>query len=326
MTALLDIDNLSVFVNAPTGALQITHSVHLGIAEGETVCLVGESGSGKTMTAHAIMRLVEYRGGTIASGSIQLDGRNLASLSQKEMSALRGDRIGIIFQEPMTAFDPVWSIGEQIGEVLRRHRGLGRAAARDEAIRLLDRVRIPDAHVRVDQFPHQLSGGMRQRVMIAIAVACRPQLLLADEPTTALDGTIQAQVLALMQELKQQTSGSIMLITHNLGIVVETCDSVVIMYAGRLVERGSIERIFDHAAHPYTRGLLASLPSLAGDTGELYSIPGTVPSVADFERGCRFAPRCELRRDYCARELPPMTALAPEHGVACWVTGGGRTE
>jgi peptide/nickel transport system ATP-binding protein len=319
MTALLDIDNLSVFVDAPAGALQVTHSVNLSIAEGETVCLVGESGSGKTMTAHAIMRLVEYRGGTIASGSIRLDGRNLASLSQRDMSALRGDRIGIIFQEPMTAFDPVWSIGEQIGEVLRRHRGLGRSAARAEAIRLLDKVRIPDAHVRVDQFPHQLSGGMRQRAMIAMALACAPRLLIADEPTTALDVTIQAQVLKLLQELQAETGMAILLITHDLGIAAEMADRVVVMYAGRVVEDAPVERLFAHPVHPYTRGLLRSVVGAHLPRGtKLPAIPGGIPSLAEPPSGCRFHPRCPRASERCAVFTPPLEENSGGSRAACW--------
>ncbi|MDQ8728186.1 ABC transporter ATP-binding protein [Bradyrhizobium sp. LHD-71] len=319
MTALLNIDDLSVFVATTSGALQVTHSVHLGIGEGETVCLVGESGSGKTMTAHAIMRLVEYRGGTIASGSIRLDGRNLATLSQKEMSALRGDRIGIIFQEPMTAFDPVWSIGEQIGEVLRRHRGLGRAAAREESIHLLDRVRIPDAHMKVDQFPHQLSGGMRQRAMIAMALACAPRLLIADEPTTALDVTIQAQVLKLLQQLQAETGMAILLITHDLGIAAEMADRVVVMYAGRVVEDAPVERLFANPVHPYTRGLLRSVVGAHLPRGtRLTAIPGGIPSLAEPPSGCSFHPRCARASDRCTQAAPPLEERPGGGRAACW--------
>ncbi|MCL4744345.1 MAG: ABC transporter ATP-binding protein [Burkholderiaceae bacterium] len=297
-----------------------------GVPTGGVLGVVGESGCGKSMTALSVMRLLPSAA-VVQGGEILFNGENLLARSEAQMGEIRGRDIAMVFQEPMTSLNPVHAVGRQIEEVLRIHRsGMSAEERRNATIELLRQVGIANPQNRYTQYPHQLSGGMRQRVMIAIAVACRPQLLLADEPTTALDGTIQAQVLALMQNLKEQTRGSIMLITHNLGIVVETCDQVVIMYAGRIVERGTVERIFDHAAHPYTRGLLASLPSLAGDTGELHSIPGSVPSVADFERGCRFAPRCELRREYCAREVPPMTALSPEHAVACWVTGGGRSE
>ncbi|WP_051443767.1 ABC transporter ATP-binding protein [Afipia sp. P52-10] len=319
MTTLLDIEDLSVRVATSAGALQVTDSVHLAIGEGETVCLVGESGSGKTMTAHAIMRLIEYRGGTIAGGNIRLDGRNLASLSQKEMSALRGDRIGIIFQEPMTAFDPVWSIGEQIGEVLRRHRGLGRAAARDEAIRLLSRVRIPDPHMRVDQFPHQLSGGMRQRAMIAMALACEPRLLIADEPTTALDVTIQAQVLKLLQELQAETGMAILLITHDLGIAAEIADRVVVMYAGRVVEDAPVGRLFTNPAHPYTRGLLRSVVGAHLPRGaRLPAIPGSIPNLAEPPSGCRFHPRCPRASDRCVKTSPPLEERHGGSRAACW--------
>ena len=260
----------------------------------------------------------------VQGGEILFNGENLLAKTETEMEKIRGRDIAMVFQEPMTSLNPVHTVGRQIGEVFRIHRPeMGADERRTATIALLREVGIANPEQRCDQFAHQLSGGMRQRVMIAMAVACRPQILLADEPTTALDGTIQAQVLSLMQELKQQTKGSIMLITHNLGVVAETCSEVVIMYAGRIVESGTVEDIFDRPTHPYTRGLLASLPSLVGDSGELYSIPGSVPSVENFEAGCRFAPRCSLRRDHCSRVVPPLADVAIGHAVACWVTGAG---
>ena len=295
------------------------------VREGSVLGVVGESGCGKSMTALSVLRLLPTAA-VVHGGEILFNGENLLAKTEKEMEKIRGRDIAMVFQEPMTSLNPVHTVGQQIGEVLRIHRpAMGADERRQTTTALLRDVGIANPEQRCDQFPHQLSGGMRQRVMIAIAVACRPQILLADEPTTALDGTIQAQVLALMQELKQQTQGSIMLITHNLGVVAETCSEVVIMYAGRIVESGTIEDIFDRPTHPYTRGLLASLPSLVSDSGELYSIPGSVPTVENLEPGCRFAPRCSQRRDICTREVPVLADVAAGHAVACWVTGAGAT-
>ncbi len=295
------------------------------VREGSVLGVVGESGCGKSMTALSVLRLLPAAA-QVQGGEILFNGENLLAKSEAEMEKIRGRDIAMVFQEPMTSLNPVHSVGRQIAEVFRIHRPeMGADARRSATVALLREVGIANPEQRCDQFPHQLSGGMRQRVMIAIAVACRPQILLADEPTTALDGTIQAQVLSLMQELKQQTQGSIMLITHNLGVVAETCNEVVIMYAGRIVEIGSIGDIFDHPTHPYTRGLLASLPSLVADRGELYSIPGSVPSVENLEPGCRFAPRCSHRRDICTREVPALAEVSTGHAVACWVTGPGAT-
>ena len=295
------------------------------VREGSVLGVVGESGCGKSMTALSVLRLLPAAA-QVQGGEILFNGENLLAKTEAEMEKIRGRDIAMVFQEPMTSLNPVHSVGRQIAEVFRIHRPeMGADARRSATVALLREVGIANPEQRCDQFPHQLSGGMRQRVMIAIAVACRPQILLADEPTTALDGTIQAQVLSLMQELKQQTQGSIMLITHNLGVVAETCNEVVIMYAGRIVEIGSIGDIFDHPTHPYTRGLLASLPSLVADRGELYSIPGSVPSVENLEPGCRFAPRCSHRRDICTREVPALAEVSTGHAVACWVTGPGAT-
>ena len=296
------------------------------VREGSVLGVVGESGCGKSMTALSVLRLLPSAA-VVQGGEILFNGENLLAKTEAEMEKIRGRDIAMVFQEPMTSLNPVHTVGRQIGEVFRIHRPeMGADERRTATIDLLREVGIANPEQRCDQFAHQLSGGMRQRVMIAMAVACRPQILLADEPTTALDGTIQAQVLSLMQELKQQTKGSIMLITHNLGVVAETCSEVVIMYAGRIVESGSIGDIFDRPTHPYTRGLLASLPSLVADSGELYSIPGSVPSVENLEPGCRFAPRCSLRLDHCSRAVPPLVNVAPSHAVACWVTGAGTVQ
>ena len=298
-------------------------NLSFSVRKGGVLGVVGESGCGKSMAALSVLRLLPPAA-VVQGGEILFNGENLLDRSEAAMEQIRGRDISMVFQEPMTSLNPVHTIGRQISEVFRIHRpGMGAEERRKATIDLLREVGIANPDQRFEQYAHQLSGGMRQRVMIAMAVACRPQLLLADEPTTALDGTIQAQVLALMQELKQQTQGSIMLITHNLGVVAETCSEVVIMYAGRVVESGTINDIFDRPTHPYTRGLLASLPSLAMDGGELYSIPGSVPSVENFEPGCRFAPRCSSRRDICTRDVPPLAEVASGHAVACWVTGAG---
>ncbi|OWJ69176.1 ABC transporter ATP-binding protein [Inquilinus limosus] len=318
MDALLDIKALSVELPTQAGMLKAVDAIDLRIGAGETVCLVGESGSGKTLTALSIMRLIDHKGGRLARGEVRLDGRNLARLSQREMSDLRGRAIGIVFQEPMTAFDPVFTIGTQIAEVIVRHRGLGRAAARKEAIGLLQRVKIPDPHLRVDQYPHQLSGGMRQRAMIAMALACSPRLLIADEPTTALDVTIQAQILTLLKELQAETGMAILLITHDLGIAAEVADRVVVMYAGRVVEDAPVAELFARPAHPYARGLLQSVVGARVDRGRrLHSIRGTIPSLSHPPSGCRFHPRCPRATRQCAAEAPP---LRPEGArrVACW--------
>ena len=315
---ILDVDGLSVDLQAPAGSVRAVDAIRLGIAAGETVCLVGESGSGKTVTALSIMRLIDYKGGTLSEGEIRLDGRNLAALSQREMSDLRGRRIGIVFQEPMTALDPVFSIGAQIIEVLIRHRKLSRAAARLEAIALLKRVHIPDAHLRVDQHPHQLSGGMRQRAMIAMALACEPELLIADEPTTALDVTIQAQILKLLRELQAETGMAILLITHDLGIAAEMADRVVVMYAGRVAEDAPVADLFARPAHPYTRGLLQSVVGARLPRGDrLHSIRGAIPDLAHLPEGCRFHPRCPRASRQCQIVAPPLQVLGDGH-VACW--------
>lgn len=318
MTALLEIDRLSVSVTTPEGPLELMDGVDLTIAEGETVCLVGESGSGKTVTALSVMRLIDYRGGTITAGEVRLEGRNLASLTQREMSDLRGRRIGIVFQEPMTAFDPLCTIGTQMTEVLRRHRGLGRTDAREAAVGLLERVRIPEARMRLDQFPHQLSGGMRQRAMIAAALACNPRLLIADEPTTALDVTIQAQILTLLRELQAETGMAILLITHDLGVAAEIADRVVVMYAGRIAEDAPAERLFSRPAHPYTRGLLRSVVGGRLARGaRLHSIQGSIPSLAQLPTGCRFHPRCPSASILCATAEPPLEQREGAR-IACW--------
>ncbi|SFV09024.1 peptide/nickel transport system ATP-binding protein [Methylobacterium sp. 174MFSha1.1] len=319
--ALLDVQGLGIaFPRArPVQDLSFT------VDPGETVALVGESGSGKSLTALALMRLLPPRG-RIASGTIRFDGRDIGTLSERRFREIRGREIAMVFQEPMTALNPVLTVGVQIAEVLRRHEGLSARAARTRAVDLLDRVRIPDPHRRVDAYPHQLSGGMRQRVMIAVAVACAPKLLIADEPTTALDVTIQAQVLDLIDGLRRDLGMAVLLITHDLGVVGQWADRVVVMYAGRRVEEAEPDALFDDPLHPYTRGLLAASPrGRAGLHGEvlrgeaLPEIPGSIAS-AHGQPGCAFASRCPLAEPGCRAAPPPAVARPGGRIVACPVT------
>jgi len=315
MTSLLEVDGLTV--RFPTA--EPVRNLSFSVGKGETLAIVGESGSGKSLTALALMRLLP-RSARIASGQIRFGGKDLLAIAEREMRTVRGRDIGMIFQEPMTSLNPVLTIGAQVREVLKLHEGLSTAAARARAIELLDLVRIPDPHRRVKSFPHELSGGMRQRVMIAMAVACSPQLLIADEPTTALDVTIQAQVLDLLDGLRRQLSMAVILITHDLGVVGQWADNVVVMYAGRKVEEALPDALFGRPLHPYTRGLLAASPRLnAGQhyrNGPLSEIPGSIVSAAG-EKGCPFRPRCPVARASCALSVPALLTPAPERLVAC---------
>jgi peptide/nickel transport system ATP-binding protein len=280
--------------------------------------VVGESGCGKSLTALSAMRLLP--GGTVhQGGDIVFDGESLLARSSAQMQEIRGREIAMIFQEPMSCLNPVHTVGRQIGEVFRIHQpGIDEAECRQRVIDLLNQVAIANPAQRFGQYPHQLSGGMRQRIMIAMAIALNPKLILADEPTTALDGTIQAQILELIRDLQQTRGGSMLLITHDLAVVAEVCDDVVIMYAGRVVERGRAAQIFEAPLHPYTRGLMDSLPAQGTRGTELPSIPGAVPAIEHFGRGCRFAPRCTLKRDRCEQEVPPLVERSSGHAVACW--------
>jgi peptide/nickel transport system ATP-binding protein len=295
--------------------------VSLQVGEGETLAVVGESGCGKSVTSLSILRLIASPPGRIVSGAIRFEGRDLLALSEDEMRAIRGNEISMIFQEPMTSLNPVLTIGRQIGEALRLHQGLDGRAARRRAVEMLRLVHIPEAERRIGQYPHELSGGMRQRVMIAMALACNPKLLIADEPTTALDVTIQAQILDLMRELKSKTGAAIVLITHDLGVVAEMAQRVVVMYAGRKVEEAPVRELFRRPRHPYTAGLLASVPrlgsSLEGDAPRLEEIRGTVPSLREEIPGCPFAPRCSYATEVCGRVMPRFEAKAPAHFAAC---------
>lgn len=318
MEQLLQLKELSVDFQTPNGSLNAINKVNLQIGRGEVVCLVGESGSGKTITSLSIMRLIDYNKGKIVQGDITLDGTSLAGLSQKEISQLRGKKIAMIFQEPMTALDPVFTIGFQISEVILRHQKVSKLKAKEEAIQLLRRVGIPEPEMRYNQYPYELSGGMRQRAMIAIALACGPELLIADEPTTALDVTIQAQILNLLQELRTELGMSILLITHDLGIAAEMADRVVVMYAGQIVEQSKTLPLFKQPYHPYTQGLLRSIVTLEQDrNARLYTIDGAIPSLSALPTGCRFHPRCPYATERCRAEEPPLAEI-DDREAACW--------
>jgi peptide/nickel transport system ATP-binding protein len=319
--ALLEIDRLQTHFGTPDGVVRAVEGVSFNIDAGETVAVVGESGCGKSVTAMSILRLIPQPPGRIA-GAIRFEGRNLLEISEPEMRKLRGNDISMIFQEPMTSLNPVLNVGRQIGETLRLHQGLSARDAERRAVEMLDLVGIPEPRRRVREYPHQLSGGMRQRVMIAIALACNPRLLIADEPTTALDVTIQAQILDLMRDLKHRLGSAIMLITHDLGVVAEMAERVVVMYAGRKVEEAGVREIFANPQHPYTRGLLGAVPKLgsslvAGGRGKLAEIPGLVPSLRKPIVGCAFAGRCPRVTELCNEVAPAVEPKAPGHLVAC---------
>jgi peptide/nickel transport system ATP-binding protein len=324
VNAILEVRDLRTQFNTLDGVVRAVDGVSFELAPGETLGIVGESGCGKSVTALSILRLIPTETGRIASGSIRFEGEELTVLSEEAMKRLRGHRISMIFQEPMTSLNPVLTVGTQIAENVVRHLGVPWRAARDRACEMLDLVRIADARRRLDEYPHQLSGGMRQRVMIAMALSCDPQVLIADEPTTALDVTIQAQILDLMLELKEKTGTAIVLITHDLGVVAETTQRVVVMYAGRKVEEAPVEVLFEEPLHPYTRGLMRAIPRLdieadaAGTRPRLQEIPGLVPNLTRAIVGCAFAPRCGFATDRCRAEAPPIVDVGAGHTVACW--------
>jgi peptide/nickel transport system ATP-binding protein/oligopeptide transport system ATP-binding protein len=314
---LLAIENLRTVFRSSAGDLPAVDGVSVSVAAGRTLGIVGESGCGKSVLSLSIMRLVP-RPGRIASGSIRFQGRDLLALPEGEMRALRGGSIGMIFQEPMTSLNPVHTIGRQITEAVRAHRDLAPSAAKDVAVEALKRVRIPAPEKRFEEYPHLLSGGMRQRVMIAMALACEPRLLIADEPTTALDVTIQAQILDLLRMLQQETGMAIILITHDLGVVAEMADEVAVMYSGRVVETGPVASVFADAQHPYTLGLFGSVPRLDGESQSLLAIEGTVPPPFALPSGCRFNPRCGFAGERCRSEMPTLRPLGPGHEAACF--------
>lgn len=319
--ALLRVRDLRTSFQTETGTVRALDGISFAVEKGKTLAVVGESGCGKSVTAMTIMGLVQEANGFIESGEILFEGHDLTRISADKMRAIRGDRISMIFQEPMTALNPVYAIGEQIAEVIRIHRGLSKRDAELEALRMLKQVHIPDPVQRLREYPFQLSGGMRQRVMIAMALACEPSLLIADEPTTALDVTIQAQILRLMKELQAEKQTSIIFITHDLGIVAEMAEHVVVMYAGRAVEYADVYSIFENPRHPYTKGLLQSIPShTATKKDKLYTIEGTVPSLRNLPKGCSFNTRCPFAFDRCFAEAPEQRLIG-EHAVACHLEG-----
>ncbi len=317
--ALLDIRGLRTSFATDDGVVLAVDNVDLSMGRGRTMCVVGESGSGKSVTALSIMGLIKQPPGRV-EGSIVYDGIELTGLPAKTMRDLRGNRLAMIFQEPMTSLNPAFTIGMQIEEALLRHGKAGKADARAQAIALLQRVNIPAPERRIDDYPHKLSGGMRQRAMIAMALSCGPDLLIADEPTTALDVTIQAQILALLRELRAATGMSIMLITHDLGVVAELADDVAVMYAGQVVEQGSVDDVFNRPQHPYTVGLLGSIPRLDKRQARLAAIEGSVPNMMQPPQGCRFAARCPFVIARCRAEAPPLAAVDAGHRSRCWRT------
>ncbi|EAR52647.1 peptide ABC transporter ATP-binding protein [Oceanicola granulosus HTCC2516] len=315
----LDVRGVTVRITTDDGGFNVVEDISLAVAPGETLCIVGESGCGKSMTALSLLRLLPD-GARVAEGAIRVGDTDLLALSERQAEDIRGDRIAMIFQEPLTALNPVMKVGAQIAETLARHRGLGRKAAWAAAVAALKGVQMPDAERRAQQYPHELSGGMRQRAMIALALACDPSVIVADEPTTALDVTVQAQILGLLRDLQRRHGTAVVVITHDLAVVAETADRVIVMYAGRRVEEATITDLFDSPLHPYTRGLMGAIPKgrAEGGDGRLTDIPGTVPALWNLPRGCAFAPRCPLAIDKCRAERPPLEDHRPGHRAACW--------
>ena len=319
---LLTIRNLETHFFSAGKVVRALDGISFEILEGEVFGLVGETGCGKSVTALSILRLIPFPPGKIVAGSIRFKDRDILSLPPDQMRAFRGKEISMIFQEPMTSLNPVFRIGDQMREVIMLHQRLGKTAAWEAAVQMLQRVRIPDARKVARQYPHQLSGGMRQRVMIAMELSCRPALLIADEPTTALDVTIQAQILRLLKEMKKEMGTSILLITHDLGVVAEMCDRVAVMYAGSIVEQAEAIEIFEQPKHPYTQGLWGAIPLIDQEKESLAVIPGTVPDLGRLPQGCKFHPRCPHRFEPCDGERPPMVEVSPGHHAACYLYGG----
>jgi oligopeptide/dipeptide ABC transporter ATP-binding protein len=321
---VLEVDGLQTHFFTAVGTVRAVDGVSYSLEPGETLGVVGESGCGKSVSALSILRLVANPPGRIVGGSIRFQGRNLLELGESEMERVRGNEISMIFQEPMTSLNPLYTVGGQIAEAVALHQGLSKKEAWNRAVEMLRRVYIPEPEKRAHAYPHQLSGGMRQRVMIAMALSCNPKVLIADEPTTALDVTIQAQILDLMRELQETFGTAIILITHDMGVVAENADRVVVMYAGRKVEEAPASELFDHPGHPYTVGLLGSIPHLdqaaSGDgrRARLAEIKGMVPSLFNLPQGCSFAPRCSLATDMCREAVPPLEQKRPGHAIACW--------
>jgi oligopeptide transport system ATP-binding protein len=314
---LLSVRDLRVYFRSEEGTVKAVDGISFDLKQGETLGIVGESGSGKTVANLSLMRLIPEPPGEIVSGSIMLRGRDVLKLAARDLRRLRGKQVAMIFQDPMTALNPFMRVSKQLMEVTQLHLGHTRIQAREHAVKMLEHVGIPDAAERIDSYPHEFSGGMRQRVMIAMALSCEPDLLIADEPTTALDVTIQAQILELIKRLKAETGASVILITHDLGIVAGMTDQVIVMYAGRIFERAPTTELFENPGNPYTRGLLRSVPNPTDEQGQLYQIPGQPPDLAHLPAGCPFAPRCERAEEICRREFPPFVQLTSEHYSLC---------
>jgi oligopeptide/dipeptide ABC transporter ATP-binding protein len=317
---LLSVQNLRTVIDTAHGTFAAVDDVSFDLESGAVLGIVGESGSGKSMLALSILGLLPKKA-RIDSGDVFLEGRNLVGLSERELRGVRGLKVGMVFQEPQTSFDPLYTIGDQIAESIRWHSDRGRRQARERAVQLLDTVGIPQPDLAYDEYPFQFSGGMRQRAMIAMALAADPQLLIADEPTTALDVTIQAQILELLKRLQRERGISVLFISHNLGVIAEIVDEVMVMYGGQVMERTGVERLFDAPAHPYTRSLLKARPTLDGDISRLSAIPGQVPSLESRPAGCPFHPRCDRALDICGRERPTANAVGAGQQVACWLYG-----
>jgi oligopeptide/dipeptide ABC transporter ATP-binding protein len=315
--SLLEVRGLTTAFATERGEINAVEDISFDLNAGEILGIVGESGSGKSVTALTIMGLLPRPPARIAAGSVRFAGQELTTLSEPRMERIRGSGISMVFQEPMTSMNPVFTIGEQIMETVRAHENVSAAEQRRRAIEMLDKVGIPSASRRLGDYPHQLSGGQRQRVMIAMALACRPKILIADEPTTALDVTIQAQVLDLLMDLRDEFGMAIMIITHNMGVIAETADRVLVMYAGRIVEKAPVESLFERPAHPYTSGLLSCVPTLEQDLARLVAIPGSLPEPGRRPPGCRFAPRCRYRIEACREVVPPLLDTGPDAAVAC---------
>lgn len=324
MAPVLSVQGLTTRFHTADGVVRAVEDLSFDLGPGETLGIVGESGCGKSVTGLSIMGLIPPRQGQIVRGSIILEGRNLVTLPERDMRHIRGEAVAMVFQEPMTSLNPVMNVGDQIAETVRIHQGLRRGQAAERALEMLDVVRIPDPHLRAREFPHQFSGGMRQRVMIAMALSCNPKVLIADEPTTALDVTVQAQILELMSNLKEDLGTAIILITHNFGVVADMADRVMVMYAGRKVEEAPVKEIFAQPMHPYTRGLMDSIPRLGSSKrtdrqrSRLKEVPGIVPSLAEDIVGCAFAPRCAFATDRSRSRTPAMQDRGKGHSVACW--------
>ena len=321
MSTLLSVKDLKVHFMTTGRTVRALDGVSFEIEEGQTFGLVGETGCGKSVTALSVLRLIPFPPGRIVGGEVRFRGRDLLRLSEGEIRSIRGKEISMIFQEPMTSLNPVFRVGDQMSEVIRLHQGLDRSRAWSQSVEMLEKVQIPDARRVAKQFPHQLSGGMRQRVMIAMELSCHPYLLIADEPTTALDVTIQAQILRLIREMKKELHTSILLITHDLGVIAEMCDRVGVMYAGSMVEEAGVEEIFSAPGHPYTRGLWGAIPRVDEERDALAVIPGMVPDLSHPPAGCKFHPRCAHRFGPCDQNSPPLAAVAPGHWVACFLYG-----